>query len=115
MLLSSLLVSTRSPRLSAQLQAPSGQIIQAIRQLGLEGVIGKRIDSIYESGERSGAWIKYRTNKAQEFVIGGYIPGTRGFDALIVGVHEGSGLMFVAKVKNGFLPLTERDILALLR
>ena len=81
-LLTSLLGSVKDPlRLSAQLQAPSGEIIQAIRQLGLEGVIGKRIDSIYESGERSGAWIKYRTNKAQEFVIGGYIPGTRGFDA----------------------------------
>jgi bifunctional non-homologous end joining protein LigD len=115
-LLTSLLGSAQDPlRLSAQLQAPSGQIIQAIRQLGLEGVIGKRIDSIYESGERSGAWIKYRTNKAQEFVIGGYIPGTRGFDALIVGVHEGKRLMFVAKIKNGFLPRTQRGILSALR
>ena len=115
-LLTSLLGSANDPlRLSAQLQAPSGEIIQAIRQLGLEGVIGKRIDSIYESGERSGAWIKYRTNKAQEFVIGGFIPGTRGFDALIVGVHQGKGLMFVAKVKNGFLPRTQRDILSALR
>ena len=33
---------------------------------------------IYEPGERSGAWIKLRTNLEQEFVIGGYIPGTRG-------------------------------------
>ena len=89
-LLASLLTSAKDPlRLSAQLQAPSGQIVQAIRQLGLEGVIGKRIDSIYEPGERSGAWVKYRTNQAQEFVIGGYIPGTRGFDALIVGVLRG--------------------------
>ena len=66
-----LLLCSAQPRIPcgfAQLQAPSGEIIQAIRQLGLEGVIGKRIDSIYESGERSGAWIKYRTNKAQEFV-----------------------------------------------
>ena len=115
-LLTSLLTSAKDPlRLSAQLQAPSGQIIQAIRQLGLEGVVGKRIGSIYEPGERSGSWVKYRTNKAQEFVIGGYIPGTRGFDALIVGVYEGKGLMFVAKVKNGFLPRTQRDILGALR
>jgi bifunctional non-homologous end joining protein LigD len=115
-LLASLLASAKDPlRLSAQLQAPSGQIIQAIRQLGLEGVVGKRIGSVYEPGERSGAWIKYRTNRAQEFVIGGYIPGTRGFDALIVGVYEGKRLMFVAKVKNGFLPRTQRDILSALR
>jgi hypothetical protein len=41
----------------------------------------KRIDSIYEPGERSGAWIKHRTNREQEFVIGGYIPGAHWFDA----------------------------------
>ena len=55
---------------------------------GLEGVVGKRTGSIYEPGERSGAWIKLRTNMEQEFVIGGYVPGARGFDALLVGVYE---------------------------
>jgi bifunctional non-homologous end joining protein LigD len=116
LLLAPLLSAVEDPlRLSAQLQAPSGEIVQAIRQLGLEGVIGKRIDSFYEPGERSGVWIKYRTNKAQEFVIGGYVPGSRGFDALIVGVYERERLMFAAKVKNGFLPRTKRDILRALQ
>jgi hypothetical protein len=55
---------------------------------GLEGVVGKRTDSHYEPGERSGAWLKLRTNLEQEFVVGGYIPGARGFDALLVGVYE---------------------------
>ena len=55
-----------------------GEILEAVRKLGLEGVVGKRIDSIYEPGERSGAWIKLRTNMEQEFVIGGYIPGAEG-------------------------------------
>jgi bifunctional non-homologous end joining protein LigD len=36
-------------------------------------------------------------------VIGGYIPGARGFDALLVGVYETKDLIFVAKVKNGFV------------
>jgi bifunctional non-homologous end joining protein LigD len=45
-------------RVSPLLQAPSGQIIEAVRKLGLEGVVGKLIDSTYEPGERSGAWIK---------------------------------------------------------
>jgi bifunctional non-homologous end joining protein LigD len=68
-----------------------------VRKLGLEGVGGKRIDSTYEPGERSGAWIKLRTNLEQEFVIGGYIPGARGFDALLVGVYERKQLIFVAR------------------
>jgi bifunctional non-homologous end joining protein LigD len=64
----------------------------------------KRTGSTYEPGERSGAWIKLRTNMEQEFVIGGYVPGARGFDALLVGVYEKKELIFVAKVKNGFVP-----------
>ncbi|MCU1329634.1 MAG: ATP-dependent ligase [Bryobacterales bacterium] len=44
------------------------------RNLGW-GVVGKRLGSLYEPGERKGAWIKHRTNREQEFVIGGYIPG----------------------------------------
>ena len=75
-----------------------------MRKLGLEGVVGKRIGSTYEPGERSGAWIKLRTNREQEFVIGGYIPGSHGFDALLLGVYENKQLIFSAKVKNGFVP-----------
>jgi bifunctional non-homologous end joining protein LigD len=65
---------------------------------------GKRIDSIYEPGERSGAWIKHHTNMEQGFVIGGYVAGAHGFDALLVGVCENNELIFIAKVKNGFGP-----------
>jgi len=76
-----------------------------------QGVVGKRIDSTYEPGERSGAWIKHRTNIEQEFVIGGYIPGARGFDGLLVGVYENKKLIFVAKVKNGFVPRIRDELL----
>jgi ATP-dependent DNA ligase len=82
-LLSSMLSVAQDPlRLSPLLRAPSGQVLAAVRKLGLEGVVGKRTGSLYEPGKRSGAWIKHRTNLEQEFVIGGYIPGARGFDAL---------------------------------
>jgi ATP-dependent DNA ligase len=91
-LLGSMLTAPKDPlRVSPLLRAPSGQALEAVRKLGLEGVVGKRIDSTYEPGERSGAWIKHRTNMEQEFVIGGYIPGARGFDALLVGDY-GAGL-----------------------
>jgi hypothetical protein len=91
-------------RLSPLFHAQSEQVLEAVRELGLEGVVGKRLGSIYEPGERSGAWIKFRANMEQEFVIGGYIPGVRGFDALLVGAYESKQLMFAAKVKNGFVP-----------
>jgi bifunctional non-homologous end joining protein LigD len=91
-------------RLSPLLEARAGQVLEAVRKLGLEGVVGKRHGSIYEPAKRSGAWIKHRPNNEQEFVIGGYVPGARGFDALLVGLYEKKKLIFVAKVKNGFVP-----------
>ena len=115
-LLESLLVDPKDLlRLSPILQASSGQVLKAVRKLGLEGVVAKRIDSVYEPGERSGAWIKLRANMEQEFVIGGYIPGARGFDALLVGVYEKKELIFVAKVKNGFVPRIRDELFPALK
>jgi ATP-dependent DNA ligase len=51
----------------------------------LEEIIGKRKDSFYEPGKRTGAWIKYRVNRGQELVIGGFLPGAHGLDFIIVG------------------------------
>jgi DNA ligase D-like protein (predicted ligase) len=110
-LLESMLAAPEDPlRLSPLSGAPSGQVLEAVRKLGLEGVVGKRIGSVYEPGERSGAWIKHRTNCCQDFVIGRYIPVSHGFDALLVGVYENKRLIFVAKVKNGFVPRIRDEI-----
>jgi ATP-dependent DNA ligase len=115
-LLGNLLAAPKNAlRLSPLLEAPTGQVLEAVRKLGLEGVVGKRMDSIYEPGERSGAWIKLRTNMEQEFVIGGYIPGARGFDALLVGVYENKRLTFVAKVKNGSVPRIRDELFPALK
>ena len=64
---------------------------------------------LLRSGKRSGAWLKYKVNKSQEFVIGGYTPGNP-LDAVIVGYYDGGKLIYVAKVKNGFVPQLRRDV-----
>jgi DNA ligase D-like protein (predicted ligase) len=91
-------------------EADSKTLLTAIKKQSLEGIIGKRSDSVYEAGERSGAWIKHRLNSGQELVIGGYTPGGHGFDALTVGYYAGKDLRFVAKVRNGFMPEIRREI-----
>ena len=97
--------SLRHPlSISETIEAPSAQLIQSAKALGLEGIIAKRLDSLYEPGRRSDAWVKYRINKGQEFVIGGYTPGNP-FDAVIVGYYDGDKLLFAAKVRAGFVPL----------
>jgi bifunctional non-homologous end joining protein LigD len=49
-------------------------------------------------------------NRGQEFVIGGYIPGPHGFDSLIVGYYRGKDLVYVARVRNGFVPASRRQV-----
>jgi bifunctional non-homologous end joining protein LigD len=110
-LLDELMADPNEPlRLSPLLDAPAGEVLEAVRKLGLEGVVGKRAGSCYESGDRSGAWIKHRTDRAQEFVIGGYIPGRHHFDALIIGLYEKQKLKYVAKVRNGFVTRVRAEI-----
>ena len=97
-------------RIAEQFEASANDMLAAVRQQQVEGVIGKRKDSFYEPGKRSGSWIKYRVNRGQELVIGGYIPGPHGFDSLIVGYYQGKDLMYVARVRNGFVPASRRQV-----
>jgi bifunctional non-homologous end joining protein LigD len=59
-------------RFSETMDATSAELVRVAKDFGFEGIVAKRADSFYESGKRSGAWLKYRINKGQEFVIGGY-------------------------------------------
>src|SRR6185503_2632994 len=72
---------------------------------GLEGVIGKRKDSRYESGRRSSAWVKIKATQSAEFVIGGYTTGkgTRApLGALLVGYWDQGKLHYASHVGSGF-------------
>jgi bifunctional non-homologous end joining protein LigD len=96
--------------LSIELPGSAEQVVHAVRRLGLEGVIAKRRDSRYRPGERSAAWLKVKLDKQQEFVIGGYRPGSAGVDALLVGFYEGRALRFAGKVRAGFTPRVRREV-----
>jgi DNA ligase D-like protein (predicted ligase) len=107
----------RSPliRIAEQFEVSASDMLAAVRQQQLEGVIGKRKDSLYEAGKRTGAWVKCRVNRGQELVIGGYIPGPHGFDWLIVGYYQGRDLIHVARVRNGFVPASRRQVFERIR
>lgn len=96
--------------LSEDLPGTPAEIAAAVRGLGLEGVIAKKRTSVYESGERSGEWVKLKLDRQQEFVVGGYRPGPDGVDALLVGVYDGRVLRFSGKVRAGFVRHTRRQI-----
>jgi bifunctional non-homologous end joining protein LigD len=92
-------------RFSEELRGNKDELFQVARQFQLEGLIAKKSDSLYETGRRSGAWIKIKLTQQQEFVIGGYTPpeGSRKhFGALLVGYYGPNGFLFAGRVGSGY-------------
>src|SRR3954468_5970293 len=97
-------------RYSAPLHAELPVLIGSVKVHGFEGLVAKRRNSPYEPGLRSGAWMKMRVNRGQEFVIGGYTRGTKTFDALVFGYYEDDKLIYAARTRNGFTPATRAQL-----
>jgi DNA ligase D-like protein (predicted ligase) len=97
-------------RYSPILEASLANLIRSVKEQGLEGLVAKRRDSKYEPGERSGAWVKMRVNRSEEFVIGGYTLGGRHFDALIFGYWDGARLVYAARTRSGFTPAVREQL-----
>jgi bifunctional non-homologous end joining protein LigD len=97
-------------RYSPVLEAKLEDLIRSVKAQGLEGLVAKRRNSKYEPGQTSGAWQKMRVNQGQEFVIAGYTPSPKNFDALVIGYYEGSKLMYAARTRNGFTPASRAEL-----
>jgi bifunctional non-homologous end joining protein LigD len=94
--------------------------LTASKSQGLEGVLAKRRDSIYEAGKRSRSWIKVKHNRMQEVVICGWQPGggrrEGGIGSLLLGVHDDEGrLLYAGHVGTGFTERMLDDLMAELR
>ena len=97
-------------RYSPILEASLADLIRSVKAQGLEGLVAKRRDSKYEPGLRSGTWQKMRVNQGQEFVIAGYTPSLKNFDALVIGYYEGAKLIYAARTRNGFTPASRAEL-----
>ncbi len=90
--------------------------VAAAREHALEGVVAKRLTSLYRPGTRSPDWIKVKADASAEFVVGGYRPGARALGALLVGVPGPDGrLLFRGRVGGGISAASERTLLGVLR
>ncbi len=79
---------------------------QAALKMGIEGVVAKRLDSLYQPGVRSPDWIKIKKGLKLDLVIGGYIPGKGNrepyFGGLLMGAYSSGRLVYVGRVGSGF-------------
>ncbi|HKV49525.1 MAG TPA: RNA ligase family protein [Candidatus Acidoferrales bacterium] len=105
-LLEDALKPLRDPiRLSPIIETSADDLIRAVRENSLEGIVAKRLDGTYDARARSDSWLKFKIGKSDEFVVGGYVRGTYVFDSLCIGRYDDAGkLIFVGKVRNGFTP-----------
>jgi bifunctional non-homologous end joining protein LigD len=90
-------------------------LLEATQAQGLEGVVAKRLDSRYEPGRRTGAWIKIKHVLRQELIICGWVPGegrrTDRIGALLMGYRTEDGrLRFAGRVGTGFTERTLNDL-----
>ena len=88
------------------------------REQGLEGVVAKRLDGLYEPGRRSRSWLKVKNYRRQELVVGGWAEGMGNREgrigALLVGYHEGDDLRYAGNVGTGFTDQLLDDLAAAL-
>lgn len=95
------------------------EALEATRENGLEGLVCKRLDSVYAPGQRSRYWIKIRNVKAVDVIVGGWLPGQGRLSglpgALLVGQREAGRLRYVGRVGTGWTESERTELARLLR
>ncbi|MGX1804374.1 non-homologous end-joining DNA ligase [Nocardia sp. NPDC055321] len=91
------------------------KLLYAAEEHRLEGIVSKRVDSVYLPGRRSPAWIKTPLRNNTEVVVAGWTPGTGAmqstFGSLVLGAHDENGrLVFLGNVGTGFTQAARRAI-----
>ncbi|MGW1257769.1 ATP-dependent DNA ligase [Streptomyces sp. NPDC002513] len=95
------------------------QALEATRESGLEGLVCKRLDSVYEPGVRSRSWIKIRNVRAVDVIVGGWLPGQGRLSglpgAVLVGQREAGRLRYVGRVGTGWSEAERVELARLLK
>lgn len=87
---------------------------RAAARQGLEGIVAKELDSVYQPGKRSRDWIKVRNVRTADCVIGGYVPKAGGYlKSLLLGLYDSTqSLRFIGHVGTGFTDAENQSLRA---
>lgn len=105
-------------RVSEILKDNGDDAFELAKQLHLEGVMAKKSESVYTTGKRTKNWLKIKTEKRQELIIGGYTHNegsSKLFSALLLGIIENGSFHFVTPVGTGFNRKMQQQIIEKLR
>jgi bifunctional non-homologous end joining protein LigD len=114
-LLESTLRQSEKVRLMDSFERDGETLYAAFCGYGLEGMVAKKRDSLYEPGRRTRAWLKIKKDQSEEFIVVGFTAGAGArastFGALILATHDEDGrLKFVGQVGSGFDDRTLKDL-----
>lgn len=117
--LAALLPSTGVIRFSEGVEARGRAFYDAAQSHGVEGIVGKRLESPYFPGKRSDAWVKFKVHQRLEAVIGGYTKGegarVKTFGAILLGAYDPQGqLHYIGHCGGGFTDAELQRVRALL-
>ncbi len=113
-ILESLIVPTENIRISEGFVSTGMHLFESVKKIGLEGIIAKKLNSTYHVNERSREWLKIKTQKRQEVVIGGYTlneGSSKLFSSLLVGVYKKGKLIYTGKIGTGFNQKMQGDMM----
>ncbi|MBU7578173.1 MAG: DNA ligase D, partial [Flavihumibacter sp.] len=103
-----------SIRLGFTIKGRGTELLDSARQMGLEGIIAKRLSSTYQSGKRSPDWLKIKTQNRQEAIIVGYTKkadSPKLFSALLLGLYKNGQLQYAGKVGTGFTDKQQQELI----
>jgi len=117
-ILEQILPSSQSIVVSQDFHTSGIEFLEAAKKMGLEGIMAKKKDSLYQTHNRTKDWLKIKANKRQEVVIGGFTlneDSNKLFSSLLVGVYEGKKLIYTGKVGTGFNAKMQKEMMQLFK
>lgn len=89
-------------RYVAHVQGGGSEFFQAVDELGLEGIVSKRIQSVYRPGVRSADWVKVKCFHTQRFTVVGYTVADGALESLaLAGAAEDGQAHYAGRVEFG--------------
>lgn len=115
-LLEALVEDISHVRYSEHLVGGGKAFFEEAKAKGLEGIIGKKADSIYYPGVRSEDWVKFKTQESLETIICGFTKSeNRPFGSLILGLHRNKKLQYIGNCGTGFSIAQQKKLVSQFR
>jgi bifunctional non-homologous end joining protein LigD len=114
-ILKDILLNENIIRLSENFETSATEFLATASKMGMEGIMAKKEESVYVEGDRTRDWLKIKSNKRHEVVIGGFTQNegsAKTFSSLLVGVFDNGRLDYIGKIGTGFNDKTQKDIMS---